>query len=167
MTFDGRQPLMEDNLWLKTTFDGIWHLIDEEIWWKTTFDKEDALLWTTTFNWRCPLMEGNLKPWDFLTAAFSVTVWAVVRCSYTGCDSTIELLHYDLEWLKNGTNTQQGLHRTRKLQQCTNLKGNLWICELAKASNKNNWSVQQVCKAGPSSGSVKLVRSAGLFSWSD
>ena len=98
--FDGRQPLMEDNLWLKTTFDGIWHLIDEEIWWKTTFDKEDALLWTTTFNWRCPLMEGNLKPWDFLTATFSVTVCAVVRCSYTGCDSTIELLHYDLKWLK-------------------------------------------------------------------
>ena len=36
----------------------------------------------------------------------------------------------------------------------TNWKVNLRICELAKASNKENWSVQLICPAGPSSWSV-------------
>ena len=43
---------------------------------------------------------------------------------------------------------KQGLRRTRKLRQCTNWKENLRICELAKASNKKNWSVQLVHPAG-------------------
>ena len=58
---------------------------------------------------------------------------------------------------------KQGLCQTQKLRQCTNWKGNFRICELAKASNKNNWSVQLVRPADPSSWSVHLVRSAGLF----
>ena len=56
---------------------------------------------------------------------------------------------------------KQGLRRTRKLRQCTNWKVNLRICELAKASSKENWSVQLIHPAGPSSWSVQLVRPAG------
>ena len=33
---------------------------------------------------------------------------------------------------------------TRKLRQCTNWKVNLWICELTRASNKENWSIQLI-----------------------
>ena len=62
--------------------------------------------------------------------------------------------------------TKQGLRRTRKLRQCTNWKNNLPICELAKASNKKNWSVQLVCPAGSSSWYVQLVCPAGPYSWS-
>ena len=61
---------------------------------------------------------------------------------------------------------KQGLRRTRKLRQCTNWKDNLRICELAKASNKKNWSVQLVRPAGSSSWSVQMVCPAGLSSWS-
>ena len=60
--------------------------------------------------------------------------------------------------------TEQGLRRTRKLRQCTNWKENLRICELAKASNKKNWSFQLVCPAGPSSWSVQLDRQV-VFIW--
>ena len=59
---------------------------------------------------------------------------------------------------------KQGLCRTRKLRQCTNLKENLRICELAKASNRNNWSVQLVCLAGPFSWPVQQVCPVGLTS---
>ena len=41
----------------------------------------------------------------------------------------------------NHSHTEQGLRRTRKLRQCTNWKVNLQICELAKASKIENWSV--------------------------
>ena len=61
---------------------------------------------------------------------------------------------------------EQGLRRTRKLRQFTNLKKNLRICKLAKASNKKNWSIQLVCPAGLSCWFVHLVCSAGLFRWS-
>ena len=61
---------------------------------------------------------------------------------------------------------KQRLRRTRKLWQYTNWKVNLRMCELAKASRKENWSVQLVCPAGPSSWSVQLVHLAGLSSWS-
>ena len=37
-TFDGRGPLMEDDLRLKTTFDGRWTLMEDDLQWKTTFD---------------------------------------------------------------------------------------------------------------------------------
>ena len=55
-TFDGRQPLMEDNLWWKMTFDERRPLMEDELWWKTTFDgrqpiynslMEDTLWWKT------------------------------------------------------------------------------------------------------------------------
>jgi len=42
MTFDGRLPLMEDDVWQKRTFDG------RQPWRKTTFDGRPSL------------MEGNL-----------------------------------------------------------------------------------------------------------
>ena len=44
MTFDGRQPLLEDDLWLKMTFDGgqpfigRWSLIEDDLLWKPNFD---------------------------------------------------------------------------------------------------------------------------------
>ena len=61
---------------------------------------------------------------------------------------------------------KQGLRRTRKLWQCTNWKVNLRIWKLAKASNRENWSVQLVRPAGSSSWYVQLVRPAGPSSWS-
>ena len=81
-TFDGRQPLTEDNFWQKTTFDGrrllmeddLWRkmtfngrrpLMEDDLWQKTTFDGRRALMeddfWRkTTFDRRRPLTEYNL-----------------------------------------------------------------------------------------------------------
>ena len=42
---------------------------------------------------------------------------------------------------------KRGLRQTQKLRQYTDCKDNLWICELDKASNIENWSVQLVCIA--------------------
>ena len=39
MTFDGRQPLIEDDLWRKMTFVGRGPLTEDYLWWKMTFDK--------------------------------------------------------------------------------------------------------------------------------
>ena len=55
MTFDGRQPLTEDDLWLKTTFYRRQPLMEDDLWWKRTFDgigplTEDNLQWKTTFD---------------------------------------------------------------------------------------------------------------------
>ena len=55
-------------------------------------------------------------------------------------------------------NTKQGLRWTWKLWQCTNWKVNLRICKLAKASNKENWSVQLIPPAGVSSWSARQTR---------
>ena len=63
------------------------------------------------------------------------------------------------------SNKKQGLHRTQKLQQCTNRKNNLKICELAKAGS-SSWSIQLVRQAGPSRWSAQLVHPAGPSSWS-
>ena len=65
MTFDGRRPLMEDDLWWKTTFDGRRPSMEDDLRWKTTFDgrrplMEDDLWWKTTFDGRQPLMEDTL-----------------------------------------------------------------------------------------------------------
>ena len=80
MTFNGRWPLTEDNLWWKTTFDGRRSLTEDDLWqkttwWKTTFDRrrplmEDDLWWKTTFDGRRPLTEDNLQwktPFDRVT----------------------------------------------------------------------------------------------------
>ena len=56
---------------------------------------------------------------------------------------------------------KQGLRRTQKLRQSANWKVNLRICELAQASNKENWPVQLVRPASLSSWSVQLVCPAG------
>ena len=83
MTLDGRRPLVEEVLWLKTTFDGKRPLIEDEHRLKTTFDGRQSLmrdtLWIKTiffgrllpmgddlrlmasFNGRCPLIEDDLK----------------------------------------------------------------------------------------------------------
>ena len=59
MTFDGRQPLTEDDLWRKTTFDGRRPLTKDDLWQKTTFDRRH--LWRkTTFDGRGPLTEDEL-----------------------------------------------------------------------------------------------------------
>ena len=48
------------------------------------------------------------------------------------------------------------------LRQCTNWKVNFPISKLAKASSKENWSIQQVCPADPSSWSMLLIHLADL-----
>ena len=60
---------------------------------------------------------------------------------------------------------KQALHLTRKLQQRTNWKVNLWLCELATALNIENWSVQVVCLADLVSLSVYLIHLADLSCW--
>ena len=64
-TFDGRWPLMEDDLWWKTTFYGRWPLSKDDLWGKMTFDgrqplTEDDLWGKTTFDGRRPLTEDDL-----------------------------------------------------------------------------------------------------------
>ena len=61
---------------------------------------------------------------------------------------------------------KQGLWWAWKLRQCTNWNENLWICELAMASNKKNLSVQLVRLDGPSSWSIQLVWLADPSTWS-
>ena len=66
MTFDGRQPLLEDDLWWETTYDGRRPLMEDDLCWKTTFDGrrpsvEDDLQWKTTFTGRRPSMEDTLQ----------------------------------------------------------------------------------------------------------
>ena len=58
-TFNGRKPLMEDNLC------GKWILVEDDLWRKMTFDgrqlfMEDNLRWKMTFDGRQPLMDDNL-----------------------------------------------------------------------------------------------------------
>ena len=65
MTFDRRRPLMEDDLWRKTTFDGRRPLMEDDLWRKTTFDRRRPLmeedLWQKrTFDGRRPSMEYDL-----------------------------------------------------------------------------------------------------------
>ena len=64
-TFDGRQPLLEDNLSRKTAFYGRWTLMEEDLWWKTIFDErqplmEDNLWWETAFNGRWPSINAGI-----------------------------------------------------------------------------------------------------------
>ena len=56
---DGRQPLVEDDLWWKTIFGGRQPSVDDNLWWKTTFVgrqpwMEDNLSWKKTFSGRHP-----------------------------------------------------------------------------------------------------------------
>ena len=53
MTFDGRQPIKEENIWLKPTFHGRQLLKQNDLLWKTTSDEkwpslEDNLRWNKT-----------------------------------------------------------------------------------------------------------------------
>ena len=59
------RPLMEDDLWWKTTYNKRWLLTENNIWQKTTFDRrqpltEDDLWWKTNFDGRWPLTEEDL-----------------------------------------------------------------------------------------------------------
>ena len=58
--FDRTQPLMEDTLWGKTTFEGRRPLTEDDFWWRTPLI-EDGLWWRMSFNgWRS-LMEENIQ----------------------------------------------------------------------------------------------------------
>ena len=64
-TFDERWPLMNDNLWLRTTFNGSQHLMEDNIWRKTPFDGRwplmvDKLSCKTPFHRRQPFKEVNI-----------------------------------------------------------------------------------------------------------
>ena len=48
-TFDGRQPLLEDNLQFKMTCGGRQPLVEDDLWWKTE--------WKTPFSGRRPLLD--------------------------------------------------------------------------------------------------------------
>ena len=66
LSFDGRQPLMEDKLWWRTNCHGGRTLMEDNLWWKTTFDgrqplMEDNLWWKTTYDEKQPLMEEDQK----------------------------------------------------------------------------------------------------------
>ena len=65
MTFDGRHPLAEDDLWRKTTLDRRHPLTEDDLWQKTTFDErrpltEDDLWQKTTFDGRRHSSEDDL-----------------------------------------------------------------------------------------------------------
>ena len=52
-TNDGRQLMMEYDLWWKTDYDGRRIMMEDDLWWKTTYDgrqlmMEDNLWWKTT-----------------------------------------------------------------------------------------------------------------------
>ena len=64
-TFDGRWPLMEDNIRWKTALNERQPSIENDLWWKTTFDgrrpsMEDNLRWKTPFIERRPSLQNNL-----------------------------------------------------------------------------------------------------------
>ena len=83
MTFDGRRPLIEDDLWWKTTLDGRLPLAEENLWRKTTLDRRRPLtgddLWQkTTIDKRRPLTEDNLwrkKTFDGRQPSIGCTVY--------------------------------------------------------------------------------------------
>ena len=65
MTFDGRHPLAEDNLWQKATLDRRHPFTEDDLWQKTTFDErrpltEDDLWQKTTFDGRRHSLEDDL-----------------------------------------------------------------------------------------------------------
>ena len=60
---------------------------------------------------------------------------------------------------------EQGLRQTWKLRQCAKWKVNLLICEPAKASNREKWSVRLVCLADTLSWSVLLIHLADFSCW--
>ena len=52
-------PLMEDEVWLKTTLVGRHSLMEDDLWWKKAFDGRKPLMkgnlwWETTFDGRQP-----------------------------------------------------------------------------------------------------------------
>ena len=51
----GSRPLVEDDLWWKTTFVGRRPLLEDDLRW------EDDLQWKTTFSGRQPSMEDSLR----------------------------------------------------------------------------------------------------------
>ena len=63
--FDGRQPLVEDDRWGKTTLIRRHLLVEEDLCWKMTFggrrpSVEDELCWRMTFGGRQPSLGDNL-----------------------------------------------------------------------------------------------------------
>ena len=65
-TFNGKRPLMEDNLRWKMTFEGRQHSMEDSLWWNISINGrqlsiEDDLHWETPFNGRPPSMEEPLQ----------------------------------------------------------------------------------------------------------
>ena len=64
------KPLLEDDLWWKTTFSKRQPPVEDDLWWKMTFggrqpSVENKLWWKTTFGWRQKLVEDDLS-WGLL-----------------------------------------------------------------------------------------------------
>ena len=94
MTFGERRPLVEDDLWWKTTFGGRRSLVEDDLRRKMTFcgrrpTEEDNLRWKTTFSGRQLLVEGDFR--RILHAAFSslrhffFILWATLRIGTEFC----------------------------------------------------------------------------------
>ena len=86
-TFDRRQTLTEDDLWLKTvlieynlclkmTFDGRCHIREDYVWWKT--EVKNDLWWEMSFDRRQPLMKGTFdgsQPFDERESLMKDSIW--------------------------------------------------------------------------------------------
>ena len=42
MTFGGRRPMVEDDLWWKATFGGRQPSVEDDLWWKTNFGGDSS-----------------------------------------------------------------------------------------------------------------------------
>ena len=126
------------------------------------FDLKDTLDWISEKsislydknNWTPELQKENFCPdrRQFRICFFASRCFKILFLAHT--------IHCTMSQIK-------GLRWTQKVRQCTNWKENLRICELAKASNRKNWSIQLVRSAGLFKWSVQLVCPAGPSSWSD
>ena len=87
-SFDGRQPLTEDDLWWMTTFDGRRPLTEDDLWRKTTFDSRQPLTeddhWRkTTFNgrrqWGRPEQQSGLAYCWKAHGAGHIPLWGIFQ----------------------------------------------------------------------------------------
>ena len=79
--FYGRRPLMEDNLWWRTTFDGRQPFMEDDLWWKMTIYFVRGPLWMTTF-------DGGFLQNDGCAASF----WG--RLHFWGCPNVWRRIHF-------------------------------------------------------------------------
>ena len=112
-TFDGRQPLIEDDFQWKTTFDERWPLMEDDLWWKTTFDGRQPLMevdlwWKTAFDGRQPLMEDDLQ-WKITFEGTQLfmedMLWRKITCKLRehSCKNQNKQSN-KIIWIKDGRN---------------------------------------------------------------